>query len=397
MASFAGLEFLLDEYYSEGHSQNWTMFHPERGWTLVPGDYFYKPPRDLRKISIHIDKNGLRSRSKGDERPKARRVMVLGDSFVFAGESSFVETFGQRLETLLNQRVSSGVEVLNAGVLAYGTGQELLLFRALSENDQTRSNVYLLMFFTHDILDNLCLSYGDLQFEPVRPCFTLDAAGKPVLSNLPKNRPDYEDDTLAAVKKKQFGDATFSIVRAWAEERFQSQGKLVEILVRFGISPQIGRMPGVLNAWYHDKVVEKGVPLTAALIAEMKQEIDQKGGQLIVSMVPSIFQMYPETYIPILQKSFPGNPLVERFTSDARRPQRILRDICQKVGVPFLDLLPTLAEHRDIPLFIPRDGHLTPAGHKLTSEVLLPFVLEHLPKDTDANRSHQSHAIPDPD
>ena len=55
--------------------------------------------------------------------------------------------------------------------------------------------------------------------------------------------------------------------------------------------------------------------------------------------------------------------------------------MCAKAGIPFLDLLPTLLEHRETSLFIPRDGHLTRGGHKLVSETLLPFVMEHLPQD----------------
>jgi hypothetical protein len=209
--------------------------------------------------------------------------------------------------------------------------------------------------------------------------------------------PDYADDELAPAQNSQFGMRTITIARSWAEERLQTEGRLIQILSRFGFSPQIWRMPGVLNAWYHDKVIQDGLPLTAALIAEMKQEIGQQGGQLIISMVPSAFQMYPDTYVPLLQKSFPGNLLVERFASDVLKPQRIMKDMCLKLGVPFLDLLPPLAEHRDIPLFIPRDGHLTPEGHKLASEALFPFVLEHLPKEGQPANQTQQDAVSNPD
>jgi len=305
--------------------------------------------------------------------------MVLGDSFVLSKESQYSEAFPQRLEDLLNDRIAGGVEVMNAGVPGYGTGQELLLVRELYERHRIRPDVFLLMFFTNDILDNLCLSYGDLKFQPVRPCFTLDPVRQLILAKLPENLPDYEDDALAA-QAVQPGVKTFSIARAWIEEWIQTKGEWVGLLSRMGLGPQVPRMPGLLNAWYRDQVVQPGAPLTAALIAQMRKEIQEHGGELIVSMIPSPFQIYPETYGPLLRNSFPGDSVVERFQSDIFRPQRLVREMCLEAGVPFQDLAPILTEHRNMPLFIPRDGHLTHVGHRVAGEALLPFVLEHMSK-----------------
>jgi lysophospholipase L1-like esterase len=375
---FMALELLLDKYYLPGHAQHWTAFHPERGWALVPGDYWVKSLRDMNKIPIHINQLGLRARDDTEEMPPKRtRITILGDSFVFASGSTLEESFPQRLENLLSQRTTGGVEVVNAGVPGYGTGQELLLLRELFHAHQIRSELYVLMFFTNDILDNLCLSYGDLLFQPVRPCFTLDANGTPQLTKLPEHIPNYQDDALVTARPGQFGERTVAVARAWAEQWLQSEPRLVAFFTRLGMSPQVGRMPGIVNAWYRHDVLRKGVPLTAALLAQMKKEIAQQGGQLIVSMVPSPFQIYPETYIPLLKQTF-SDPAVDDFSWDPRRPQRLVREMCEKAGVPFQDLLPTLLEHRDTPLVIPRDGHLTRAGHKLVSEALLPFVLEYL-------------------
>jgi GDSL-like Lipase/Acylhydrolase family len=376
-ATFGALEVLLDKYYLEGQSQNWTTFHAERGWALTPGDYWVKSPRDMNKIAIHINPYGLRSRNSAADVPKHRRVTILGDSFVFARESTFDDSFPQRLETLLNQRMSGGAEVVNAGIPAYGTGQELLLVKELFRRYGFRSDLYLLMFFTNDTLDNLCLSYANLQFQPVRPCFELAASGEPKLTKLPEYLPHYQDDALVTARPSQFGQRTAATLRAWAEQRLQAEPRLVDFFTRLGMTPQLGRMPGIVNAWYRDDVLRKGVPLTAALLVEMKREIEAQGGRLLVSMVPSPFQIYPETYIPLLREAFPFDIAVADFSADIRRPQRLVRELCEKAGVPFQDLLPTLLEYRATPLIIPRDGHLTRAGHKLVSEVLLPFVLAH--------------------
>jgi lysophospholipase L1-like esterase len=391
LLTFAGLEFLLDSYYAEGHSQAWTTFHAVRGWAMVPGDYWFKPLRELHRISVHINDMGLRGPSTARRVAANRHVVILGDSFVLSMESEYSEAFPQRLENLLNSRTAGGVEVVNAGVPGYGTAQELLLVRELYERLQSKPDVFLLMFFTNDILDNLCLSYGDLKFQPVRPCFTLDRAGMPVLTRRPENQPAYEDDALVAAQTVYAGLKTFSVAKAWLEEWMQTRGELVELLSRMELSPKVPRLPGLLNGWYRDPVVQHGAPLTTALIAQMNKEIRGRGGELIVSMIPSPFQIYPETYVPLLQNSFPDDIAVEQFRRDIFRPQRLVREMCVKAGVPFQDLAPILAEHRDMPLFIPRDGHLTHMGHKVASEALLPFVLEHMPKDVSTTaHSHLS-------
>jgi len=384
IACFAALEFVLQRYYST-QTGKWTAFDSMRGWRLVPGEYWSKPPGEVNKVAIIINDFGLRSHSLSAPRSNTKNIVVLGDSFTFAPGTALEETFPDRLKRLLNDRVGGGWDVINAGVPGYGTSQELLLTRELSAEHHLNADIYLLMFFTDDPLDNLCLSYGDLTPQPVRPSFALDERGSPVLRQLPVDDRDYEDDTLIAARRaarrQAMGFRTISLVKAWGEDWMQTKPGLVSFLSELGMTPRVPRMPGVLNAWYRDKILQAGVPLTSAIIAQMQQEIHDRGGQLLVCMVPSPFQIYPETYVPLLEQSFPGDPVIDRFSQDKERPQRFVREMCAKAGVPFLDLLPTLLEHRKTSLFIPRDGHLTRAGHKLVSETLLPFVMEHLPKD----------------
>jgi lysophospholipase L1-like esterase len=391
---FVGLEALLRVVYSENQSRDWSVFHPTRGWALAPGDYWFKPPRETTKIDIHINELGFRSQLSNSGQAR-RSIVVLGDSFVFAKESRSEAMFSERLEGLLKPHVPDGVEVLNAGVPGYGTAQQLLFVRELYRVQNSRPDIFLLMFFTNDTLDNLCLSYGNLTPEPIRPCFTLDETGQAVLMKLPENLPDFEDDTLVAAARQGRQELkTLSLGKAWAEEWVQTKPAFVAILTRLGLSPRIARMPGLLNAWYRPEVVQNGMTLTSALITQMDQEIREKGGQLVVSMVPSPFQVYPETYLPLLRQSFPDNPAVGLFAADVTKSQRLVRELCEKAGIPFQDLLPVFSEHRENALFIPRDGHLTHAGHKLMSESLLPFVLKTMARNQTAGDSSRVVNLP---
>src|SRR5438045_3385108 len=55
---FAGLEFVLQRYYSVQQGA-WTSFDSMRGWRLVPGEYRYKPLGEVNNVAITINAFGL--------------------------------------------------------------------------------------------------------------------------------------------------------------------------------------------------------------------------------------------------------------------------------------------------------------------------------------------------
>jgi len=373
---FGVLEFGLGRYYSDEQSGKWSRFHPVRGWALIPGTHWTKPVQSFRKFPIRVDERGFRAHSAAAAAQRSAGLLVLGDSFTFAAEVGTEKIFTQQLQLLMDQR-QAGVEVMNAGVPGYGTGQELLLMRELRERGIAPAN-YLLMFFTNDILDNLCLSYGNLAPQPARPCFALGATGELVLAQRPEQRFDVNEESLTQEPSGGQGFRTIAVARGLVEESLESRPALVRMLGNLGIHPQVARMPGLLNGWYRDDILARGTPLTRALIKELQLEIERSGGRLIVAMVPSPFQVYPETYLPLLQRSFPGNPVVARFSQDMLLPQRVIREICENAGIPFLDLLPTFGAHHEAALFIPRNGHLNEPGHDVAAKALLEFVMPNL-------------------
>lgn len=371
---FVILELGLATYYSEGQSASWSEFHPMRGWALIPGEYKIKPLQRLSRFPISINNYGLRSHTLPKSSGKRKQLLVLGDSFTFAKETRTEKMFTQRLQVLLEKRSPGIYEVLNAGVPAYGTGQQLLLMRELHEKHNIAPGLYVLMFFTNDILDNLCLSYGNLTPQSVRPGFIVTDDHQVVLERLPENRLEEEaDDTLQRGKPRRT-IKSFAVIKALMEEWLQPRPKLVRFLGRLGIKPRVARMPALLNGWYQEDVVFRGVDLTAALIRQMSTEVRQRGGLLLVSMVPSPLQVYPETYIPLLRRSFPDNPRVSRFIEDVRRPQDLVKRICDEAGIPFQDLLPIFIKNNRRTLFIPKDGHLNDAGHRLAATSLYDFL-----------------------
>ncbi len=97
----------------------WTHTPDARGWAqqCLRGKIEWR-------VYTRINGHGLRDRDIPYERQRKFRILVLGDSFTEGMQVEQDETFPK----LLEQRLGNGVEVLNAGVAAYGTDSELLFW-----------------------------------------------------------------------------------------------------------------------------------------------------------------------------------------------------------------------------------------------------------------------------
>jgi len=300
-------------YYSNTSNISDKRFDPIIGWRLAEGDHWIKPPHSFRKHVTSINSHGLRNRNISDENdPSVRRVIVLGDSFTFGQVTPEDKLFTTLLESKLNFQGSPRYEVINAGVPGYGSGQELLLMRSLAEQN-VAGELYLLMLFTNDILDIQRLSYSRLRELPVRPGFQLDEEGIPQLVHLPKISGAYQSDSLVSVGRETRRTKTFQILARNIELFFQSRPGLINSLSNMGFSVEMPRMPALINGWYRPDILSAAIPLQRALIGEIKNEAEERGARLIVSLIPSAIQVYADTYGGLLQNTFPERDEIEAW------------------------------------------------------------------------------------
>ena len=155
-----------------------------------------------------------------------------------------------------------------------------------------------------------------------------------------------------------------------------------------GFDVTVPRLPGVISAWYDDDVLNTGIPLMKALLAEINETVKSRNGVLLVSLIPSPMQVYKEAYGEILRASFPDDPMAKGFLADPNRAQRLVRSMCQELNLPFLDVYDVFASSNRS-LYVPVDGHFNDAGHALYAESLERFVSAHLrDASTDSARPH---------
>ena len=123
-------------------------------------------------IDIQINSDGFRGPPLRPLGGSGQRIMVYGDSFVAGEVSPDSLTFVRVLERLLQARHGNGVEVINAGVAAYGPDQE---FVAIHEDLPTRrpNAVILAIFADNDmgdlVRDKLFRLSADSQLTRTRP------------------------------------------------------------------------------------------------------------------------------------------------------------------------------------------------------------------------------------
>jgi lysophospholipase L1-like esterase len=126
-----------------------------------------------------------------------------------------------------------------------------------------------------------------------------------------------------------------------------------------------------LQTYYSE--LEEGWRLVESSIRQMVDLCRQKGIRFSVFVAPIVTETYPKMFKQVMDHH--GlNPNMY----DVTKNRRLLREICERNGIDFVDIFPRFAEKRDEgqPLYYPLDGHWTPAGHRLCAEVLYEHLLK---------------------
>ena len=364
-------------FYSNTASVADKSFDPIMGWRLSEGEHWIKPPHSFGKHTTSINRLGLRNPPIDDlHNPGTTRIIVLGDSFTFGQAVPQERLFTSVLERNLNHSPSVRFEVINAGVPGYGSAQELLLLRSLAQQNVV-ADLYVLMLFTNDILDNLRLGYSNLRINPVQPGFELDSSARLHLVHKPERVGQYRvDGNFRSVEDDTSGSKALEVVARNIESFLQTKPKLIAWMNENGFDIDVPRMPGLLNGWYRPSVRDSGVPLLRELIREISREAHSQNARLIASLIPSPMQIYADTYGVLLENSFPNRPEIQRWLADPRLPQQVTAEICTELGIPFLDLYPLLVANNHREFYIPREGHFNEAGHEFVAQALTQFVSE---------------------
>lgn len=371
--------------------------HPLFGWWHIPhsGGIFHSDYNEF-EAEVRINARSLRDREIGYDNPdEAFRLLSLADSFGEAIQVELTETYHKQLEQQLAASWDRPVQVLNAGTGGWGTDQEAIFY--VAEGFRYQPEVVLLAFFIrNDAVNN----YAPLEIarnggSQQKQFFRLSPDGElipPPVEENPAPEPDRYD--ISAPTPTDAGAGLLPLAdRLW---RFSALYRLIvpylrdipAVARRLGPSGILGG-EGVVRANHPatpipffvyqsppNEQFEAAWTLTEAIISRLRDEVEQRGGRLVVLIIAAPEQVYPDQW----QRTLTAHPAMQAHTWDLEAPNRRLAAFLTAEKIPHLDLLPIFrraaARSDTPPLHFRHDQHWTPAGHRLAAEAIHDFLLK---------------------
>lgn len=350
--------------YIESERGKFTRYDALTGWSGLESakdDFVWNDAMH----PVNHNRFGYRGGEYEHERSGKRRIVFLGDSFLWGFGAK-----GSELFTSLMER-SGDLEAVNLGISGYGTDQEYLLWKNLGHKWKP-DDVVLLFNAGNDLWDNL----SPVRYNYQKPVFLLGEDGSLELSNTPvpenpsswlkhKQRVREDDGWFIALLRKSalanmviFNAARVNTLR----ELLESKGVIARRIAEITDSEY------PIYSKKQTKDVEMSWTVTLKLFDLIKSDVMQNGGRLTIVLVPNIKQVYPELW----ERFYKRRPKGDANDYEVDAPNNVVKIWGKNNGVKVVDLLPHFkaAGESNPYLYFPINGHWTPEGHMLVADVL---------------------------
>lgn len=360
--------FRLHEYFNPPAGKGF-FWVPSKsyGWGLAPSRSapFYNDQQEFRTF-VRINSKGQRDIEHEYNKPEGvYRILVLGDSYMEALQVDEEQIFARILEAQLNAgRGQSTIEVINTGVSAWGTDNQVLFFR--EEGYKYKPDLVLLSFTTaNDIRENfLPFNRMAMGANLTKPHFSLAPDGQ--LRQHPPHHPP-------------------AAPLPWWREHLRVGNYLFQRLAgpqpmprKFdvGIAPPADKTIPYVPA---DMLVYKPEPpeevrqafaVTEALLLALRDEVYSHGARFAV-MVHNGPWVYDDDRWKFMCARNPR----AYATWDKQKPNREIDRFLEENGIPYFDLFQAFhAAKGGEELFFKVDPHWRAPGHRLAASEAERFL-----------------------
>jgi hypothetical protein len=323
-----------------------------------------------RTVALVTDSLGLRIPASGRTltRSSAKRILLLGDSFMEALQVEYEQSVAGLLEARASRSLGTPVEVWNSGVAGWGPSQYMLLARSLLDRF-TFDYVLVALYVGNDAV----LRKHDY-FRPRSPT---------VVHHLRLPR---------ALSVAEFRQALFYPLNDFLERRSHVFIMLKTATENFRAKLGVGG-PEFPYEIRRSEATSSRWAVTADIGHDLAQLADAHGVPLVFVLLPSVYQV--DTTVA---RQFAETFGLDRADVDLEQPNRLMQDALEARGVRAIDALPVLREAygRGESLFGAIDQHFSPTGHEALADLLLPSLLAVLgdPKSIEpTNRVDASRRI----
>lgn len=321
------------------------------GFGLRPGSRQLSIVGGSYSVKATINSQGLRD----DVHPLARRdgirrILLLGDSFMFGTGVAQNETLAARLEQMI-----AGVEVINAGVPGYDLGMEYLYYR--HEGVRFRPDLILIAFFVNDISP-----YVDLDVTYGEDGVPISYAVKPeVVRREESELPDGLRGTVSSWLRDH------SLLFVLARDHLRTLGAERPRERRSLDAPMFAPFrrfdqDDPANPW----------PRVFLTLDRLRQEVLTNNARLAMLLIPAApYQMSEEAF---------GKWLdwweLQPHDLARRHPQDRILGWCARSETDCLDMLAVFEKTDHAKLYLAHDLHWTAGGHLLAAEGVARFLAD---------------------
>ncbi len=248
--------------------------HPLLGWT--------SSPNLTRRIwgydgyfTVQTNADGFRNGDPEQTAASRRRILVLGDSFVWGLFLDNDELMPQRLQREL-AGAGYEVDVMNYGMAGFGTDQELLVLREFGPRLDP-SLVVLAFFYSNDFEDN-ARATSRWRGGRAKPYFTRDRTDELVLHNVPVPEDEPQPETRTGVPSSLPAQLRKHSVLANLARSLTHRSPQTH---RHGSDPEANLTDAEPSAGR-----SAGHAITRRLLLEVEAEARQLGAPLVVALFP---------------------------------------------------------------------------------------------------------------
>ena len=343
---------------------------------LMPPPYqyfFYSQPGHEFRTWVQFNYRSLRDIDHEHEKPPGtERIMFLGDSYTAGWQVPLEQTYVSRLRDSLNRLPGRphDYDLINAGLHGWGTDQQYLYYR--EEGYRYGSDLVVLQIYAgNDVVDN-GIAVLDLPIDRYRPYFVLDDAGALVYVPYEGPLPEPYRPQGVVNQARWFLDQN--------SYTYRLLGDLMKNLAD-NTPAQPDPPPALpdempvdyeLFAPEYDERWQTAWAITRQLVRALRQEVESRGGQMVVILVPARQEENPDSWAMI----------VERYNLpagwDPARPTERFADMLAAEGIPYLDMRPSrraYVEATGHPLSFSRDGHWNAEGHCVAAVAIQNWLI----------------------
>ena len=292
--------------------------------------------------TLTINAQGVRDdEAIGPKPADERRVLILGDSYVFAVQVPFRDTMGERLEARLNESATGQQwRVIDGGVQGYGPVEQWLFYRNVGA--AFKPDIVLIM-----------VSVANDANEALDARAVLEAGKVPQATQA--------DAARSRMRQVIRSSAVLQLVRRRYDQ------------LRARVTAAVAERPMTIYLADPPPQVLEGLEVATRAFGRIAEEASRDGARVVFVLMPARFQTNDLEFEQIANATAESGSKLERNAATDRFSHAL-----KPLGYPVLDLLPVFsAIHEGPPLHFVRNSHLTARGHQVTADAMLEFLRAH--------------------